>query len=150
MIEEAYCSYEVSKLLKEKGFDCNCRAYYIESEQNGIERFMIDRAKDYNHSETYLLTIQQEKGFVRPYLRPMSSMTEEEEKELSKRYVYSIYGNRIHAHYHSEGYWDDDTELCSDGWDDLFNWLNSHHFDYRGLIPIGLALKAPEDMYSKQ
>ena len=88
------------------------------------------------------------KDKVKPYLRPLSSMTEEEKKELSKKYVYSICGNRIHAHYHSEGYWDDDTELDSDGWEDLFNWLNAHHFDYRGLIEKGLALPAPEGMYN--
>ncbi len=28
MIQEAYCSYEVSKLLKEKGFDEACHAMY--------------------------------------------------------------------------------------------------------------------------
>ena len=27
------------------------------------------------------------------------------------------------------------------------DWLNAHHFDYRGLIEKGLALEAPEDMY---
>ena len=85
---------------------------------------------------------------IKPYLLPMSSMTEEEKDELSKRYVYSICGNRIYAHYHSEGYWDDDTELHSDGWEDLFNWLNSHHFDFRGLIEKGLAIEAPEGMYN--
>lgn len=31
MIKEAYCSYEVSKLLKEKGFDGKCRYYYPNS-----------------------------------------------------------------------------------------------------------------------
>ncbi len=31
MIEEAYCSYEVSKLLKEKEFDEECRSYFIDS-----------------------------------------------------------------------------------------------------------------------
>jgi hypothetical protein len=27
------------------------------------------------------------------------------------------------------------------------DWLNKHHFDYRGLIEKGLALEAPEGMY---
>lgn len=31
MIEEAYCSYEVSKLLKENGFDEECRSYFIDN-----------------------------------------------------------------------------------------------------------------------
>lgn len=59
-----------------------------------------------------------------PYLRPMSSMTEEEE----------IYYNTIYTtlkFYEKE------------------DWLNAHHFDYRGLIPMGLALEATEDMYKQ-
>ena len=28
-----------------------------------------------------------------------------------------------------------------------FDWLNAHHFDYRGLIEKGLAIEAPEGMY---
>ena len=32
----------------------------------------------------------------------------------------------------------------------LFDWLNAHHFDYRGLIPMGLALEAPDGMYNKE
>lgn len=31
MIQERYCSYEVSRLLKEKGFNEPCRSYYISS-----------------------------------------------------------------------------------------------------------------------
>lgn len=30
MIKEVYCSFEVSKLLKEKGFDAQCRAAYTD------------------------------------------------------------------------------------------------------------------------
>lgn len=33
MIQEAYCSFEVSKLLKEKGFDWPCRAYITLDEE---------------------------------------------------------------------------------------------------------------------
>ena len=27
----------------------------------------------------------------------------------------------------------------------VFNWLNEHHFDYRGLIENGLAIEVTED-----
>jgi hypothetical protein len=30
----------------------------------------------------------------------------------------------------------------------VFDWLNAHHFDYRGLIERGLAIEAPEGMYN--
>lgn len=63
-----------------------------------------------------------------PYLRPMSSMTEEERKEENRLWNI-ITKTRNDLHY-----------LYTD-------FLLSHHFDYRGLIPMGLALKAPEGMY---
>ena len=65
----------------------------------------------------------------RPYLRPMSSMTDEERKE--ERLLWDIVTKtRNDLHY-----------LYTD-------FLLSHHFDYRGLIEKGLALEAPEDMYN--
>ena len=70
-----------------------------------------------------------------PYLRPMSSMTEEEKEEYK---TISIWGEvrESKAHY---------TDICPtiEGYD----WLNAHHFDYRNLIEKGLALQAPEGMY---
>lgn len=63
----------------------------------------------------------------KPYLRPMSSMTEEEKEEL----------------YQKTGFKVDDYILGLSAID----WLNAHYFDYRGLIEKGLALEAPEDMY---
>ena len=73
-----------------------------------------------------------------PYLRPMSSMTEEEKKEYRK--VCEL-----------------DTEILTnhpmngEPFPALYNsqdWLNAHHFDYRGLIEKGLALEALEGMYN--
>ena len=66
---------------------------------------------------------------IKPYLRPMSSMTEEEHKE------YRILNDLITI----------DGALIIDV--TQIDWLNAHHFDYRGLIEKGLALEAPEDMY---
>lgn len=36
MIKEAYCSYELSKLLREKGFDEECIGYYVEHDPKAI------------------------------------------------------------------------------------------------------------------
>jgi len=61
-----------------------------------------------------------------PFLRSMSSMTEEERKEY------------LHI------------TLCDfidcEAWNEV-DWLNKNMFDYRGLIPMGLALEAKEGMY---
>ena len=69
---------------------------------------------------------------VKPYLRPMSSITEEERFDYvanTKEELGCI------------------PELPIQPRAKSTDWLNSHHFDYRGLIEMGLALGAPEDMY---
>lgn len=62
---------------------------------------------------------------VKLYLRPMSSMTKEEKEEYHK--------------------------LC-DSYDGIYfdsvnsiDWLNKHHFDYRGLVPKNLAIAVIEE-----
>ena len=66
---------------------------------------------------------------IKPYLRPMSSMTEEESKEFAML----------------------QTDFYSDGWlypiaaVNMVNWLNAHHFDYRGLIEKDLAIAVTEE-----
>ena len=84
----------------------------------------------------------------KPYLRSLSNMTEEEEKELSKKYVWNIWTGQIQIRYHSQGCWDDETECPTEEYIILFDWLNAHHFDYRGLIDKGIALESPENMYT--
>ena len=57
---------------------------------------------------------------LKPYLRPMNSMTEEEE----------IYYNTVYTtlkFYEKE------------------DWLNAHYFDYRGLIERGLAIPVTKE-----
>lgn len=76
----------------------------------------------------------------KPYLRPMSSMTEEERKEYEDLIIHK-------EHINAQGQeWDIDC-FSFEGASRLIDWLNAHHFDYRGLIPKGLALEAPEGMY---
>lgn len=69
---------------------------------------------------------------IQPYLRPMSSMTGVEEKiflSLSEGLSYNK-----------------DTE-CVEYKTERQDWLNANHFDYRGLIPMGLALEAKDGIY---
>ena len=70
---------------------------------------------------------------LKPYLRPMSSMTEEEQKEYHKTFRAEPYGSGIGYEY---------VESARS-----FDWLDKHHFDYRELINKGLALNAQEGMY---
>lgn len=74
---------------------------------------------------------------IKPYLRPMSSMTEEERKEYNDLY-YQVPIQR------SDGNAYRDTRMVEAL---HIDWLNKKMFDYRGLIPKGWALEAPEDMY---
>ena len=77
---------------------------------------------------------------VKPLLRPLSDMTEEEKEEIKKDYLVSFLGNRIRLYYHSEGYWDNDLTPDNKDYTDLLDWLKAHHFDHRGLISKGLAI----------
>lgn len=71
--------------------------------------------------------------FIKPYLRPMSSMTEEEKIESLEFAWEDDYGRLASYNKNIPKYID---------------WLNAHHFDYRGLIEKGLALEAKEGMYN--
>ena len=81
--------------------------------------------------ETWTIDVSE----VKPYLFPMSSMTEEQKEELDK-------------------YLDMDSKSLIDGYKNglkcahpYFNvqdWYNKNHFDYRGLIPMGLANDATD------
>lgn len=76
---------------------------------------------------------------MKPYLRPMSSMTEEETK-----YKLSKFFKVINTNIEGIGYI---PTLNSGSAIEYVNWLIENHFDYNGLIPMGLALEAKEGMY---
>ena len=81
---------------------------------------------------------------IKPYLRPMSSMSEEEKEELLDRLpkYWSLEIDKL-----GDLYFDicdacyPDIELLTD----IIDWLNAHHFDYRGLIKKGLAIAVTEE-----
>ena len=86
--------------------------------------------------------------WLKPYLRPMSSMTEDEREEIEVLIF-------------NEWYQEDSCKIDKEGWieilanydvsgidpcfcSDYVDWLNAHYFDYRGLIERGLAIEVTE------
>jgi hypothetical protein len=74
-----------------------------------------------------------------PYLRLMSSMTEEERKEYTS-FVFE------------QPFLQKDKIIGLGSVPMCIDWLNAHHFDYRGLIKKGLAIEVAEENnpYEKQ
>lgn len=65
---------------------------------------------------------------IKPYLFPLSSMTEKEWEDYQKiRMIDWVHGD-INGTFINAG--------------SIVDWLNAHHFDFRGLIEKGLAIDA--------
>ena len=94
------------------------------------------------YSPTYS-SYKKKKYEVKLYLRSMTSMTEEEKTEISKLLNYEFYVDSDCALVAE----DDRHRIRLDLMQKYIDWLNAHHFDYRGLIEKGLAFEAPEGMY---
>ncbi len=90
---------------------------------------------------------------IKPYLRPMTSMTEEEKKEMLAiferpcenpklevdEYCDITYTKYAESHRVIDMYYDAEQQA------EWLDWLNAHHFDYRGLIERGLAIAVTKE-----
>ncbi len=103
---------------------------------DNLHLYMLDGGY-YIHGNIYRIPCFQ----LLPYLRPMSSMTEEEKRAFDK--FICIDEDAWHG---KENGCLNQAKIMSGGID----WLLSHHFDFRGLIEKGLALEAPEGMYKTE
>ena len=77
---------------------------------------------------------------IKPYLFPLSSMTEEQKRELRQMDAFiSIFGDICFSTYDDYGH-----ELMPTYEDAIriTTWLLKNHFDFRGLIPKELAIDA--------
>ena len=100
----------------------------IPGEEPEVKDLTLQDVADFEESLKQGVDVQ-----IKPYLRPMSSMTEDEIKE------FILIADTV--------LWlGDKRSTCILSLKQM-DWLNAHHFDYRGLIPKGLALEAPEGMY---
>lgn len=73
---------------------------------------------------------------VKPYLFPLSSMTEEQKNAAP--FESSLLNAFINGYISLF----EDEELTIDDLNKLYDWFDKNHFDYRGLIPMGLAIDA--------
>lgn len=69
---------------------------------------------------------------VKPYLFPLSSMTEEQRKEYDSIIYHSV-------ELHCDRYYE---VIDVDSFEELQNFYHINHLDYRGLIPMDLAIDA--------
>lgn len=91
-------------------YDSDANTFYVRDNEGGIGTLNLNN--------------------IKPYLRPMSSMTEEEYKEWSFLC--------------SDGGWGITVDLISD----CVNWLLEYHFDFMGLIPMDYAIDCTDlDIY---
>lgn len=99
---------------------------YEWNQELSVIELLEDIDKDGYINNTKVYTIED----IKPYLRPMSSMTKEESKE------YTNIDNRSYSC---------PTDYAHIPASDRIDWLLKNHFDYRGLIPKGLVIEVTEE-----
>lgn len=88
-----------------------------------------------NTLDTNILWLfQQSEIYIKPYLFPLSSMTEEQRKE------YNRWKHEVPVCHYEYGDVVEEVELFDSP--ESFEYLIENHFDYCGLIPMGLAIDA--------
>lgn len=120
-------------LCQIKGDNINTPRKLSRIEVDELDGILLDFWTD---REDYL-SIQVYLSEVKPYLRPMSNMTEDEKENLQS--LHDIISDENYGDGYSPFAWDAITK-----WED---YCNLRHLDYRGLIPKRLALEAPKGMY---
>ena len=118
---------EKELLLKDLGGRLPYGVKILDVPVNVVGKLFLISTTDTVQYETADDTGMQTLYNIKPYLLPLSSMTEEEQRTLDSmcngvEMVSRLSGLKM--------------------FDKVFNWLNENHFDYRGLIEKGLAIDA--------
>ena len=118
---------EKELLLKDLGGRLPYGVKILDIPANVVGKLFLISTTDTVQYETTDDTGMQTLYNIKPYLFPLSSMTEEEQRTLDSmcngvEMVSRLSGLKM--------------------FDKAFNWLNENHFDYRGLIEKGLAIDA--------
>ena len=113
--------------------------YGVKVQHYENETFLVDADVEYVHGDYVKIKNKDKEVYimaVKPYLRPLSSMTEEEKEEYTSYCFEQPFLQKDKTPNLGS------VPMCID-------WLIKNHFDFRGLIPMGLALEAKEGMYKK-
>ena len=133
-------------LLKDLSARLSYAVKIIDEPAHCIGELFLISTTDMVEYETETDTGMQTIYNIKPYLRPMSSMTKKEQ-----RYIWDKYGpSFLVADFEDAGDVSELFNYCQMNISrapSFVDWLNEHHFDFRGLIEKGLALEAPEGMY---
>lgn len=136
-------------------YGVNCEGFYYEEPDYKTPYEHLETCKGhvdgidhigFDDGEVYIIIegIPCELLNVKPYLRPMSSMTEEESAELSN--IIGEWFDKELFYLTEEPFLEYALSRINYSISPLlFDWLNKHHFDYRGLIPKDLAIEVTED-----
>jgi hypothetical protein len=119
------------KIYNDSWEGCQCGEFDNDLSYHHVEAFVCDRIE------------------IELYLRPMSSMTEEEKDFIRNNYFFEdwdSWNDLLHIHYH---------EINIEEISEFMDWLYAHHFDFprkingklTTLADLGLAIGAPKDMY---
>lgn len=114
----SYYKVKVSAIYDDEEYEGTLCAIYPEDNRIIIDN--LNKLCHYPNQTCGGFIIDEHK--VKPYLFPLSSMTEEQ---------YEYFTQDLHAYITLNGVFG--TQMA-------FDWLNKNHFDYRGLIEKGLAI----------
>lgn len=117
-------------------YDVKCHFKYDTSEDDIILKCIDGNIARFDYGWYGKFHVNIDPRYIKPYLRPLSSMTKEEKQE-SRWYRHDIIS---------------DDFLYYMSW--YAEWLDSKHFDWRTdgngktMIELGLAIEAPNGMYN--
>ena len=97
-----------------------------------LDGILLDFYKDGKDYQVYL-------SEVKPYLIPLSSMTEEQKEELKQEHIKD---EKLYAECLTMAAKGDSSMRGKVIIHYAMDWCNKNHFDFRGLIPLGLAIDA--------
>ena len=133
----------LTDLCARLSYDVKCHFKYGSAEDDITLSCIDNNVARFEYGWCGRFHVSIDTDYIKPYLRPMSSMTEEEREELRQEHIKDeqLFADCIKNHPEMRGLII--PHFAAD-------WCNKKMFDYRCLITKGLALEAPKGMYKEE